>query len=560
MSSAHYSEIGIASVGGIHTCLSPTDAKEHQTRSYHDFSLAHQANLFDILPIKNRNALILSLKRKCNGTRGGNNENKLFPVVLFTMLSVLEDLGLSHICAWKVHGRSFQVYDNNKFSKLILPTFFRSIKITSFQRQLSLYGFRRFVDEGEDYGSYYHELFLRQKPYLCDAIIRTKIKNKAKVKVSKKDSAISEPNFYVMPFLPPIDPEGRFERLRSVFGDFNSMNKFISSVRDYELNLQKTSIPDAEVKEERKETKNKRKPAEDRNFYAKPFRPPNERSSDHFQKLVKRSGTLGVNDDDGMDAFITSVKEYESSEDRYSYESGSLVSSKKNSHKSGSEIHGKTKPSALNQHSSGCRPKTKPPTLMSSSQPEQEQTLDGFQVPASRPPAFHSSNNYKKNQQPLKSLSCPAPKPSFAMQSNLRDDEQSLEGFEDAIIKSSAMKETKQEKDASSTRNQQASAMFEPETVTSLNESFNTDPGLESGEAGAGEFAFVREFLKGNCKKDGMKYGSDQESLNPIPIEEIDKNDMSIYQLAQHDEDMKTVFRYLKDGQHYQFPAPTACS
>lgn len=213
--------------------------------NYRDFSTARETNLLEILPSEHRNAIVESWKKK--STRITSNRSApamLFPMEIFTILSVLEDLGLSHICSWKLHGRSFQVHDSEKFVKLILPTFSRPIKMTSFQKQLSLYGFRRIL-KGDEYDSYYHELFLRWKPFLCNAIVRTKKKGKQseEERLSKKMAAMnarceSPIDLFALPFLPPIDSGGRYERLRSVFSDEDDVHAFVSSIREYEMSEQ----------------------------------------------------------------------------------------------------------------------------------------------------------------------------------------------------------------------------------------------------------------------------------------------------------------------------------
>jgi hypothetical protein len=60
---------------------------------------------------------------------------------------------------------------------------------------LNLYGFSR-LTRGPDAGGYYHELFLRNREYLCKRMTRTKVKG---TKFKAASSPDSEPDFYTMP-------------------------------------------------------------------------------------------------------------------------------------------------------------------------------------------------------------------------------------------------------------------------------------------------------------------------------------------------------------------------
>lgn len=73
-------------------------------------------------------------------------------------------------------GRSFKISDVQLFCSDVLPRYFRHCKLTSFQRQLNLYGFQR-VHVGPLGGSYHHPLFTRDNPANVDTMRRTVKKN-----------------------------------------------------------------------------------------------------------------------------------------------------------------------------------------------------------------------------------------------------------------------------------------------------------------------------------------------------------------------------------------------
>jgi len=131
--------------------------------------------------------------KKRRGPRGGVAVP--FPEKLHMMLSSVERDGHSHIVSWQCHGRCFVVHKPKDFVAIVMPTYFRQTKLTSFQRQLNLYGFCR-LTSGRDRGGYYHELFLRGKPFLCKRMMRTRIKGTG---IKAASSPQTEPDFYAMP-------------------------------------------------------------------------------------------------------------------------------------------------------------------------------------------------------------------------------------------------------------------------------------------------------------------------------------------------------------------------
>ena len=81
-------------------------------------------------------------------------------------------------------------FDNHK----IRFRYFKLGKLSSFQRQLNLYGFNR-ITRGLDSTGYYHEYFLRDREYLSKRILRKRIKG---TKIKGATNPDLEPDFYTM--------------------------------------------------------------------------------------------------------------------------------------------------------------------------------------------------------------------------------------------------------------------------------------------------------------------------------------------------------------------------
>jgi len=128
-----------------------------------------------------------------------------FPLKLQTMLRLAEKLGMQDIIGWQPHGRSFCIRNPAIFEAGLMKRFFKQKELASFRRQLNLYDFKR-MKFGPDSGSYYHEMFLRGKPFHAYKMIRTKVKGTAAAAAvgnSRGHDNENEPNFYRLPFLPP---------------------------------------------------------------------------------------------------------------------------------------------------------------------------------------------------------------------------------------------------------------------------------------------------------------------------------------------------------------------
>uniref|UniRef100_A0A7R9WI83 HSF-type DNA-binding domain-containing protein n=1 Tax=Pseudictyota dubia TaxID=2749911 RepID=A0A7R9WI83_9STRA len=128
--------------------------------------------------------------RRVRRTRGGVSSP--FPLKLHRVL----DAGLDDdVICWMPHGRCFVVKNNKAFVDTVMPKYFKQTKITSFQRQLNLYGFTRLTSSGPDKGGYYHELFLRGRPGLTQRMKRMKVKGTGRKGASNPEE---EPDFYRM--------------------------------------------------------------------------------------------------------------------------------------------------------------------------------------------------------------------------------------------------------------------------------------------------------------------------------------------------------------------------
>ena len=148
------------------------------------------------------------LSKKDEAILSQYDENRVggpFPLKLHIILKILEKEGNDDVFSWLPHGRSFGIHKPGQFEEVI-KRFFRQSQISSFRRQLNLYGFLRLTN-GRDSGSYYHELFLRSKPLLSLKMTRTRIKG---TKIRASSSPADEPRLYSFPVLDPVE---RPERL-----------------------------------------------------------------------------------------------------------------------------------------------------------------------------------------------------------------------------------------------------------------------------------------------------------------------------------------------------------
>ena len=133
--------------------------------------------------------------------RGGVIEP--FPEKLHRLLSETEAMGQTDIISWVAGGRAFVIRHPQRFFQDVVPLYFRQSRLSSFKRQLNLYGFE-LINSGPARGGYFHELFHKDHPELCRRMRRVAVKvnphhNKAKTAAStlpdiKNDNDITKTN------------------------------------------------------------------------------------------------------------------------------------------------------------------------------------------------------------------------------------------------------------------------------------------------------------------------------------------------------------------------------
>lgn len=88
--------------------------------------------------------------------------NESFPHKLYRMLYEAQQDNLEAIVSFLPSGRGFTIHKPREFVAEIMPRYFTTRRIASFQRQLNLYGFRR-ISEGKEKGAYFHKDFMKGK-------------------------------------------------------------------------------------------------------------------------------------------------------------------------------------------------------------------------------------------------------------------------------------------------------------------------------------------------------------------------------------------------------------
>ncbi|XP_076469919.1 heat shock factor protein-like [Babylonia areolata] len=101
------------------------------------------------------------------------------PAFLSKLWILVEDPSNNEIICWDAEGTSFHIYDQSRFAAEVLPYYFKHNNISSFIRQLNMYGFRKVpnMEQGglkveRDDVEFQHQFFVRGHEELLDRIKR----------------------------------------------------------------------------------------------------------------------------------------------------------------------------------------------------------------------------------------------------------------------------------------------------------------------------------------------------------------------------------------------------
>ncbi|XP_041428535.1 heat shock factor protein 3-like [Xenopus laevis] len=100
------------------------------------------------------------------------------PVFLTKLWVLMEDPANCDMIAWNTNGQTFSILDEQRFTKEILPRYFKHSNLSSFIRQLNMYGFRKVMSlenglvKSESAIEFQHPFFKKGRPELLEHIKR----------------------------------------------------------------------------------------------------------------------------------------------------------------------------------------------------------------------------------------------------------------------------------------------------------------------------------------------------------------------------------------------------
>jgi hypothetical protein len=162
---------GFQGMGTQHPLISPNLFQEHLVMNQNAMVGGMNSQTGGELPLPSPHSIFH--RDGSRRMRGGVIEP--FPEKLHRLLLEVEAAGRSDIISFVANGRAFAIHMPDKFFKDIVPLYFRQSRLSSFKRQLNLYGFE-LINTGPARGGYFHELFVKDRSDLCRKMRRVAVK------------------------------------------------------------------------------------------------------------------------------------------------------------------------------------------------------------------------------------------------------------------------------------------------------------------------------------------------------------------------------------------------
>jgi hypothetical protein len=162
---------GLSGMGGQNPMLGSNLLQERLMMNQNAMAGGMQAPNAGELPLPSPHSLFH--RDGSRRMRGGVIEP--FPEKLHRLLLEVEAAGRADVISFVANGRAFAIHKPDKFFKEIVPLYFRQSRLSSFKRQLNLYGFE-LINTGPARGGYYHELFVKDRSELCRRMRRVAVK------------------------------------------------------------------------------------------------------------------------------------------------------------------------------------------------------------------------------------------------------------------------------------------------------------------------------------------------------------------------------------------------
>jgi hypothetical protein len=154
-------------------------------------------------------------------------EKKPKNIFLHQLYSVLQNERNSHVITWSEDGSYFIVDDLKAFSEEILPSIYNHQNVSSFTRQLNMYGFRKVISP-EGTLAYSNPSFKRHNLALIDTIVRMNPRKKRRE--SQKEEVI-------MPELQPLLTEKLRSQQKNIEEDLESKRLYLQNLRTQNFSL-----------------------------------------------------------------------------------------------------------------------------------------------------------------------------------------------------------------------------------------------------------------------------------------------------------------------------------